>query len=151
MLYQLDRDTFNNIIKDGVSKKRERYEDFLKSVDLLDDMEPYERIKIADVIKSVYFKAGEVVIKEGDIAIDEVVVTLFKGPKSYTGEDVVEVSGHGSPYVLQQLMDAFIHGGARLAQRLRNNANRPWPAVATMFMWTSPVLSGTATSAQVRP
>ena len=55
-------------------------------------------------------------IKEGAIAIDEVVVTLFKGPKSYTGEDVVEVSGHGSPYVLQQLMDAFMHGGARLAR-----------------------------------
>ncbi|ULQ50769.1 tRNA uridine-5-carboxymethylaminomethyl(34) synthesis GTPase MnmE [Flavihumibacter fluvii] len=55
-------------------------------------------------------------IKSGPLAIDEVVVTLFKGPKSYTGEDVVEVSGHGSPYVLQQLMDAFIHAGARLAR-----------------------------------
>ncbi|MBZ5859454.1 tRNA uridine-5-carboxymethylaminomethyl(34) synthesis GTPase MnmE [Flavihumibacter profundi] len=56
------------------------------------------------------------VIKEGDYSIDEVVVTLFKGPRSYTGENVVEVSGHGSPYVLQQLIDAFIRGGARLAR-----------------------------------
>lgn len=50
--------------------KRDRYETFLKTVDLLQDMEPYERIKIADVIKSVYFKAGEVVIKEGDFGED---------------------------------------------------------------------------------
>lgn len=55
-------------------------------------------------------------IKQGAIAIDEVVVTLFKSPRSYTGEDVVEVSGHGSPFVLQQLMDAFIQAGARLAR-----------------------------------
>ncbi len=55
-------------------------------------------------------------IKEGGQAIDEVVVTLFRGPRSYTGEDVVEVSGHGSPYVLQQLIDAFLRNGARLAK-----------------------------------
>ncbi len=55
-------------------------------------------------------------LKEGGHAIDEVVVTLFKGPRSYTGEDVVEISGHGSPYVLQQIIDACIRNGARLAR-----------------------------------
>ena len=55
-------------------------------------------------------------LKENGTAIDEVVITLFKGPKSYTGENVVEVSGHGSPYVLQQMIDAFIRTGARLAR-----------------------------------
>jgi tRNA modification GTPase len=55
-------------------------------------------------------------LKENGQAIDEVVVTLFKGPRSYTGENVVEVSGHGSPYVLQQMIDAFIRTGARLAR-----------------------------------
>jgi tRNA modification GTPase len=48
--------------------------------------------------------------------LDEVVVSLFKGPKSYTGEDVVEISGHGSPYVLQQIIQACVHQGARLAK-----------------------------------
>ncbi len=48
--------------------------------------------------------------------IDEVVATLFKNPKSYTGEDVVEISGHGSPYILGKIMEASIVGGARLAQ-----------------------------------
>lgn len=55
-------------------------------------------------------------LKEKGEALDEVVVTLFKGPRSYTGEDVVEISGHGSPYVLQRILDACMRGGARLAR-----------------------------------
>ena len=50
------------------------------------------------------------------IRIDEVVVSLYKGPRSYTGEDVVEISGHGSPYVLQQIIDVFLQQGVRLAK-----------------------------------
>lgn len=48
--------------------------------------------------------------------LDEAVVSLFKGPRSYTGEDVVEVSCHGSPYVQQQVIEACIACGARLAK-----------------------------------
>lgn len=55
-------------------------------------------------------------IKDGDKLIDEVVVSLFKGPKSYTGEDVVEISCHGSPYVQQQVLQACVNKGARLAK-----------------------------------
>ena len=56
------------------------------------------------------------VIKENTAAIDEVVVSLFKNPKSYTGENVVEISCHGSPYVQQQVVQACIRKGARLAK-----------------------------------
>lgn len=55
-------------------------------------------------------------IKQGDTILDEVVVSLFRGPKSYTGEDVVEISCHGSPFVQQQVTDACIMQGARLAK-----------------------------------
>ncbi len=48
--------------------------------------------------------------------LDEVVVTLFRAPRSYTREDVVEVSCHGSPYILQQVLQLFIEKGARMAQ-----------------------------------
>lgn len=48
--------------------------------------------------------------------IDEVVVSLFKGPRSYTGEDVVEISCHGSPYIHQQVLDVCMQKGARLAK-----------------------------------
>jgi tRNA modification GTPase len=55
-------------------------------------------------------------IKEGEHAIDEVVVSLFKGPKSYTGEDIAEISCHGSPYVQQQVLQACVNKGARIAK-----------------------------------
>lgn len=48
--------------------------------------------------------------------IDEVVVSLYKGPRSYTGEDVIEISCHGSPYIQQQIIEATIAAGARLAK-----------------------------------
>jgi tRNA modification GTPase len=53
---------------------------------------------------------------DGDRMIDEVVISVFKKPKSYTGEDVVEISTHGSPFIHQQVLDACIHYGARLAK-----------------------------------
>jgi tRNA modification GTPase len=48
--------------------------------------------------------------------LDEVVVTLFKSPQSYTGEDVVEISCHGSPFVQRQIVDTIVRFGARLAR-----------------------------------
>ena len=47
--------------------------------------------------------------------IDEVLVTIFKNPKSYTGEDVAEISCHGSTFIQQQIVNAVIACGARLA------------------------------------
>jgi len=55
-------------------------------------------------------------LKEEEEMLDEVVVSLFKGPKSYTGEDVVEVSCHGSPYIQERVIQAFLRGGSRLAR-----------------------------------
>lgn len=55
-------------------------------------------------------------LREDNNALDEVVVSLYKSPRSYTGEDVVEISGHGSPFVLQQILEACIHKGARMAR-----------------------------------
>ena len=55
-------------------------------------------------------------LKEGDTVLDEVVISLYRGPRSYTGEDVIEISCHGSPFVQQQVIDACIRRGARLAK-----------------------------------
>ncbi|MEO6290768.1 MAG: tRNA uridine-5-carboxymethylaminomethyl(34) synthesis GTPase MnmE, partial [Ginsengibacter sp.] len=55
-------------------------------------------------------------IKEYGEILDEVVVSLFKSPSSYTGEDVIEISCHGSPYVQQKVLNALIRNGARLAK-----------------------------------
>jgi tRNA modification GTPase len=48
--------------------------------------------------------------------LDEVVLSIFRGPHSYTGEDVVEISCHGSPYILQEVMNAILECGASLAK-----------------------------------
>ena len=55
-------------------------------------------------------------LKDGEELIDEVVISLFKGPKSYTGEDTIEISGHGSPFVQEQIINACVKYGARLAK-----------------------------------
>ena len=62
-LFTLDRETFNHIVKDAATRKREQYEDFLKSVELLSSMDHYERSKLADALKKANFKAGETIIK----------------------------------------------------------------------------------------
>ena len=48
--------------------------------------------------------------------IDQVIVTWFAAPHSYTGENVIEISAHGSPWVLQAIVERACNAGARLAQ-----------------------------------
>jgi tRNA modification GTPase len=55
-------------------------------------------------------------IKSNGQVLDEAVVSIFRAPKSYTGEDVVEISCHGSPYIQQQVLEACTEEGARLAK-----------------------------------
>ena len=44
------------------------------------------------------------------------VVSIFKGPHSYTREDIVEISTHGSPYIVQKVLKVLVENGARMAQ-----------------------------------
>jgi tRNA modification GTPase len=55
-------------------------------------------------------------IHDGDILLDEVLVSVFKNPRSYTGENTVEVSCHGSVFIQQQLINLFVRKGARMAE-----------------------------------
>jgi len=55
-------------------------------------------------------------IKDGGVVIDEVVVSLYVGPRSYTKENVVEISCHGSNYIIQQIINLLISKGARAAK-----------------------------------
>lgn len=55
-------------------------------------------------------------LKDQGKVLDEVVLSLFKGPKSYTGEDVIEISCHGSGYIQSQIIAAITARGARLAK-----------------------------------
>jgi tRNA modification GTPase len=55
-------------------------------------------------------------IRKDDELIDEVVVSLFRAPKSYTGEDLVEISCHGSQYIQQRILEVLIQEGASPAR-----------------------------------
>ncbi|MGQ0740084.1 MAG: tRNA uridine-5-carboxymethylaminomethyl(34) synthesis GTPase MnmE [Bacteroidota bacterium] len=55
-------------------------------------------------------------IRDGEEVLDEAVVSLYLGPRSYTGEDVVEISTHGSPFIQQEVINACVKLGARLAK-----------------------------------
>ncbi|MBN2639129.1 MAG: tRNA uridine-5-carboxymethylaminomethyl(34) synthesis GTPase MnmE [Bacteroidales bacterium] len=65
-------------------------------------------------IQSHHAYFGE--IKDGEIVLDEVLATWFKAPHSYTGEDSVEISCHGSEYIQEKLIQLIIENGGRLAQ-----------------------------------
>lgn len=56
------------------------------------------------------------VIYDGEMIIDEVLITIFKAPKSYTGENSAEISCHGSAFIQQTILQLLIKNGARMAQ-----------------------------------
>jgi len=55
-------------------------------------------------------------IHDGPKILDKVLVTLFKAPHSYTGEEVVEISCHGSLYIQQQIIQLFLRSGCQMAK-----------------------------------
>merc|ERR1719453_125222 len=59
VLWKLDRDTFNHIVKDAAAKKREKYDAFLQSVPLLSSMDAYERSQVADALTRKTYEDGK--------------------------------------------------------------------------------------------
>lgn len=55
-------------------------------------------------------------IKDGDEVVDEVLVMLMRGPRSYTAEDTVEINCHGGVYAMRRVLDTAVKNGARPAQ-----------------------------------
>ena len=66
LLYALDRQTFNHIVKDAAIRKREKYENFLAKIPLLETVDPYERSQIAEAFKEKSYLAGDYIIKQGE-------------------------------------------------------------------------------------
>lgn len=82
--------------------------------------------KAIDIVSAVFYhkkKLNDVeshkqvfgTIRKGDDIIDEVLVSVFRTPKSYTGEDTVEISCHGSPYIIKSILELLTQKGARMA------------------------------------
>jgi tRNA modification GTPase len=82
-----------------------------KAIDIINQLFPSR-----DLTKQASHTIHVGYLKNNGKALDEVVVSLFKAPRSYTGENIVEISCHGSPFIHQQVIDACIEKGARLAK-----------------------------------
>ena len=93
LLWSLDRDTFNNIVKDSSRKRREKYEHFLEQVKILETMEPYERSVLSDAFVEENFKAGDYIIRAGE-----------EGNKFYLIEDGEAVATKGDGEESKELM-----------------------------------------------
>jgi tRNA modification GTPase len=73
-----------------------------------------DRNKKLQELKANTVHFGEFVVNSS--TIDNVVITVFKAPHSYTGEDVIEISCHGSQYIQQKILETLIKSGIRLAK-----------------------------------
>ena len=74
------------------------------------------RGKSLDAVASHTAHLGKVIDQDGN-ELDEAVATVFRGPKSFTGEDVVELAVHGSVYIQRELIASLCEAGARLADK----------------------------------
>ena len=74
---------------------------------------PYHNGKKLSECKPYTLAFGTIV--DGGEVVDEVLVSVFRAPHSYTGEDAVEISCHGSSYILQKVMQLLVDGGCRTA------------------------------------
>ena len=83
-----------------------------ESISLFNLYFPSRNLEEAPVRKALF---GVLQDEEGQ-PIDEVIITLYRAPASYTGEDAVEISAHGSPYILQRILQLGGAAGARPAQ-----------------------------------
>jgi tRNA modification GTPase len=86
----------------------------LRSGKPLEQIKPYQ-LYLGQFIWNP-IQTGKITGKEIPLVLDEVLVVTMRAPRSYTGEDVVEVHAHGGPVIVHAICEALIHAGARLAE-----------------------------------
>lgn len=97
VLWLLDRETFNHIVKDAAMKKRAKYETFLKSVNILSSIDSYELGQIADALKIEKVKAGDTIIKMNDIGDNFYIIeegSAYASKQLNDGEEEVNVKDY---------------------------------------------------------
>ena len=83
-LWRLDRETFNHIVKDSSSKRRQKNEQMLQQIPILSTLEPYERSKLSDALREATYAPGEVMIKEGENSLYQELFFLVEGEAKAT-------------------------------------------------------------------
>eukprot|EP00401_Gymnodinium_catenatum_P007895 CAMPEP_0117514072 /NCGR_PEP_ID=MMETSP0784-20121206/29882_1 /TAXON_ID=39447 /ORGANISM="" /LENGTH=313 /DNA_ID=CAMNT_0005309859 /DNA_START=41 /DNA_END=982 /DNA_ORIENTATION=+ len=94
VVWKLDRETFNHIVKDAAQQKRTRHLDFLVKVPILASMQPYERSQLADALRTEYYDDGQVILMQGEIGTKFYIVEEGEAVATKNGEQVMSyVSG----------------------------------------------------------
>merc|ERR1719476_499995 len=88
--WQLDRDTFNNIVKEAAQKKRDRYDAFLAKVPLLSSMDAYERSQLADALRQEVFGEGQTIFSQGEVGSKFYIVEEGEAYASKDGNRVMD-------------------------------------------------------------
>ena len=97
-LYSLDRETFNHIVKQSAIDNRNKYEEFLSQVEVLQTLDNYERSKLCDCLNILTFEANERIITEGEkgntfyLIIEGQAVALKRNPNTSFEEEVYQYS-----------------------------------------------------------
>lgn len=81
VLFALDREAFNHIVREATVKKREKYEKLLEKIELLKNIDSYEKMQIIDALKPVSFKKGENIIKQVKIFLLYFALKSFREKK----------------------------------------------------------------------
>ena len=85
-----------------------------KAIDIVDvNFRAINKSKLLKDQKSHTILLGHIINK--DTILDQVLVSVFKNPRSYTGENVVEISCHGSSFIQQEIIQLFLQNGCRMA------------------------------------
>jgi len=92
VLWQLDRDTFNYIVKDAAEKKRQRYDSFLSKVPLLSSMDASDRSQLADALRIEHFSHGSVIVSQGEIGKKFYILESGKAAAMKNGIEVMNYS-----------------------------------------------------------
>jgi len=92
VLWQLDRETFNAIVKEAAQKKRQRYDAFLAKVPLLASMDAYERSQLADALRSESFAGGQTIVSQGEVGQKFYIIEEGEAVASKSGVQVMSYS-----------------------------------------------------------
>ena len=82
-----------------------------------DAIEIADKILTVDLSKAAANTISYGLVTDGEEPVDEVLISVFRAPKSYTSENVVEINTHGGAYVTRQVLSLCLANGARLAER----------------------------------
>lgn len=112
-LMKLDRGTFNHIVKDAAQRKREKYDNFLQSVPILQSMDPYERSKLGDAVKEEKFGNGAEIIRQGESG------DIFYMVSEGTAKAVLKDASGAEKEVMQYTQGQYFGERALLMNELR--------------------------------